>query len=148
VRISFFVEGDPRPKGSGSRIKGKRGKLGPYIESADKATDTRSAGSLKRWSETAAWEARSCMGSSKPIDGAVRVELLFCLPRTTKKKHLFPDRHGTGDVDKIARAVLDAMEKIVYTNDARACDLLVKKRFAEVAAGVHVLVRPLTPEEV
>lgn len=45
------------------------------------------------------------------------------------------------DVDNVAKSILDAMNGIVYDDDAHVCSLSVEKRFAEGMAGTVVNVR-------
>ena len=149
--MDFYVTGLPLPKGSGSRSrpKGKGGRLGRYVESADAPTKTRMRGGLTRWCETVAWRARA--EGAREIDGAVEVELWFYLPRERSTGMLrgdLPIQHGTGDVDKLARGVFDALEKICWTNDARVTDLISRKRFADGREpGCWVRFVPMTLEE-
>lgn len=64
------------------------------------------------------------------LDTACSVTVTFHLqrPKSAPRRRIYPE---TGlDVDKLARAVLDSLTAVLFTNDARVCDLLVMKRFA------------------
>ena len=139
MKVEFYVSGIPLPKGSGSRKLGRNGKLGQYVESADKATKTRPHGGLERWSAAVAWAAKIAAqkaGIRGLLDGPLTVALVFYVNGA-------PHKQGTGDIDKLTRAVLDAMEGVVYTNDARAVELFAeKKREEDGDPGVWVSVKP------
>lgn len=144
MKIEFYVGGTPRPKGSGSRGLTRGGKLGRYVESADQPTTTRPRGALKFWSsmiETEAHCAARKAGLPHPWDEPVRVALVFYTEKS-------PDKRGSGDIDKLSRAVLDAMESVIYTDDARVVDLMVEKRPEDDGdPGVWVSVQPCEVQE-
>tara|TARA_S200002703_G_scaffold131480_1_gene119039 strand:+ start:2298 stop:2705 length:408 start_codon:yes stop_codon:yes gene_type:complete len=50
---------------------------------------------------------------------------------------------GKPDIDNVAKAVLDALNGIVYTDDKLVCDLVVKKRY-----GQPMLIASVTFDEV
>ena len=136
----FFVAGLPLTKGDGSRVAGK-GKQRGYVHAQNRATKGRMAGGLTRWLETVAWTAK--MQRWVLVDGPIEMECWFFLSRERTAGGVYrgelPDRHGTGDVDKLARAILDALEDICYSNDARVTDLIARKRYADDRQpGVHI----------
>ncbi len=110
---SFTVIGEPAPKGSMKHGRGKR------LVADNPRTDP--------WAETVAWAARQAMGSREPWNGPVRVSVVYRMPRP--KGHYKKD--GTlrvwapkwadtaYDRDKLDRCLNDAMQGIVFTNDAR-----------------------------
>ena len=135
MKIEFYAGGIPLPKGSGNILRGR------YVESADMATKTRPAGALGRWSGTVAWAAKAAVikaGFRKfddLFDGPLTVALVFYVDGA-------PHKQGTGDIDKLTRAVLDAMEGVVYTNDARVVEIFSeKKREDDGDPGVWVSVK-------
>jgi crossover junction endodeoxyribonuclease RusA len=83
------------------------------------------------------------------FDGPVLVECLFLLPPPVKGAKgsviatEYPIHQSAGDVDKLARAVLDAMSGVVYTDDSRVIRLVVDKRYpaAGQRTGVSIEVR-------
>lgn len=67
---------------------------------------------------------------SSLLCGPVIVEVTFYLPRAKNaKKKLFPDTRP--DLDKLQRAVGDALSGIAYVDDSRIVDWHPRKRFAD-----------------
>ena len=67
-----------------------------------------------------------------PLEGAVSVELHFLLlrpPSVSEKKRPYPS--VMPDIDKLARAALDAMTGIVFRDDAQVVRLDVTKAYAQ-----------------
>jgi Holliday junction resolvase RusA-like endonuclease len=63
-------------------------------------------------------------------------------PKTAPKRVTLP--HTGLDLDKCARAVLDSMTGLIYADDARICDLTLRKRFAvEEPTGATILIERL-----
>lgn len=108
------------------------------IESADIARKCRPPGSLKRWSDRISAEAREYDG--EPMSGAVEMRLTFYLPRPKTVKRRYPTVKP--DIDKLARAVQDALNGIVYRDDAQVVSLSVHKRYCGAQpSGVVVFAR-------
>ena len=63
------------------------------------------------------------------LDTPLRVELVFWVqrPKSRPKKCLYPDRRP--DLDNLGKAVVDALEGIIFTNDSRIVDKILKKRY-------------------
>ena len=139
--IEFFVTGEPKSKGSKNAFVVK----GRAIITEGKQS--------KLWERTVK-AALSTMNLTT-LHGPVEVEMVFYLPRPAShapapkskdiwKRHPVPQQKP--DIDKLTRAVFDAMTKIVYEDDARVISLVVKKRYAETSPGVQIRVTPATPE--
>lgn len=72
---------------------------------------------------------------------AVKLRFYFIRPKSiSEKKRPLPCVKP--DIDKLTRAVFDAMKGKIYTDDARVCDLQVKKRY-DVTPRVEVEVKPI-----
>ncbi len=65
------------------------------------------------------------------LEGPVKVRFLFLLPRKKTVKRKFPISKFDGDVDKLVRAIFDAMTGIVYKDDSQVCDSSEQKRYAD-----------------
>ena len=102
----------------------------------------------KRWASVVAAAARDAMAGRAMLDGPVFVRLWFQLARP--QAHI--GRHGVKpgaphapavrpDWDKLARSVSDALEGVVYGNDAQVVQAVVTKEYAE-RPGVQVEVGP------
>ncbi len=103
------------------------------------------AEALDRWRDLIAWHTRAAMAKYRTdkIDGPVVVQAIFYLPRPAShygtgrnagvlkpSAPAYPDRKP--DVDKLARAVLDALAMGgAYTQDSRVTDLSSFKRYAD-----------------
>jgi crossover junction endodeoxyribonuclease RusA len=73
--------------------------------------------------------------------GPVAVELSFLMPRRkTEPKRTTPGHTRKPDLDKLIRAVLDAMTGIVFTDDAQVVSIEATKRTAALAEPPGVLV--------
>lgn len=126
--IMFSVQGLPIPQGS-KTIAQAGGKA--WLRDANAAR-------LKPWRQKVA--AAADVGES--FDCPVVVFAMFYLPRPKKPKWWAPAGR-VGDVDKLARALLDGMtDGGLLADDARVVDLHSYKRYesAENPAGVRVVV--------
>ncbi len=78
------------------------------------------------------------------LDEPCRLRLTFRMPRpaTAPKRRHWPDTRP--DVDKLTRAVMDALTGVLITNDSRVCELEVRKVFAQDAPpGVTIVLEVL-----
>ena len=127
--ISFFVHGMPVPQGSKKVIKGR------LIEMADAR--------LRNWRQDVASAAHNARIEAKlpRFEGPVAVRLAFTLPRpkahygtgrnATKLKPSAPDYPAVSpDLDKLIRAVLDALTHVVFLDDRQVVVLDVGKWYA------------------
>jgi crossover junction endodeoxyribonuclease RusA len=111
--IQLSVPGVPVPKGSLKHVG--RGRL---VEQTN----------VKPWmSRIRAAALRHVFGMELPvIDAACRVSLTFWFPRpASAKNRLYPHLRSTGDLDKLVRAVLDALQPSGHTPGILADDSLV-----------------------
>lgn len=126
--LQVFVPGIPLPKGSGSAIF-RGGKPGGFLEMADKATKTRKSGGLKRWQRDIRDAATAAVGAHRePYDGPVILSLRFLMPKPKKPRFDVPA--SKPDLDKLVRAVGDALSGIAYQDDSRVVWLKAAKSYA------------------
>jgi Holliday junction resolvase RusA-like endonuclease len=144
--ITFTVRGMPAPQGSKSYLGASKGGKPRFRESSPRVAP---------WRADVRQGAMTAMGDDAVLEDGVAIELAFRWPRP--KGH-----YGTGsraavlragapelpigmpDLDKLARAILDALTGVVWTDDAQVVDLTLSKRYADMAGpGVDVRVRPL-----
>jgi crossover junction endodeoxyribonuclease RusA len=128
---AFEALGVPRPQGS----------LTPWVDRTGRVRASHSTGVAgARWRGTVAAAARDAW-HERPMTGPVGIRLLFRLPR--------PNGVDPGyavappDVDKLSRAVLDALSGILYVDDAQVVQLSASKVYAVApysTAGVIVQV--------
>lgn len=132
--ISFFVPGEPIPKGSAKAFM-VRGRA--VITHANKRT--------KPWEraivEVAAWQKYE-----RDRDAPFGVELDFFMPRPKshqKQKNAvkYPSLKRC-DLDKAVRAVLDALTVArVWVDDSRVVSLYARKQFALPMQGIGVAIK-------
>lgn len=139
TRAEFFVNGKPAPQGSKS-FKGMRGGKAILVE-ASKA--------VKPWREQVTASAQAVWNGQPLLDGAVAVDLGFILPRPKSlgSKPTPPATKRNGDLDKLARAVLDSLTDSIIADDAQVTYLLAEKRTAEPGEEPGVLVTVMANQE-
>lgn len=143
--ITITVYGQPKPKGS-LRSVGQ----GRMVEQL--------AGS-KPWREAVKWAAIELCRGREPIEGPVSVEIVTTVPKpksAPKTRRIWPVTRSSGDVDKHARNVLDALvDAAVMFDDSQVVRLVSVKCFpgehtlALATPGavirVHPVAEPATP---
>jgi Holliday junction resolvase RusA-like endonuclease len=82
------------------------------------------------------------MQSQSLFEGPVRVRIVFnrSRPKSRRKKAMYAATRP--DIDKLARAVLDAMTGIVFIDDAQVAGLIAEKRYAD-RASVEITVEEI-----
>ncbi len=134
VRLTVF--GVAAPQGSKRHVGGGR-----MVESSKK---------LKPWRESVSAAAQVwCLRHRGfvPFDEPLELRARFALPRpaSTPKKVTRPAKKP--DLDKLARAILDALSGIIYTDDARIVRIVAEKCFADDAGPhVEIIVAPIGAE--
>jgi Holliday junction resolvase RusA-like endonuclease len=142
-RTELFVQGTPKPQGSKRAIMGKHQRFPSVIESAGQA--------LKDWRGDVRYAA-SRLGVKH--EGSVSVCLHFHLQRpkahfgsgknSGNLKPSAPKYHTQKpDVDKLSRAVLDALTDVLFGDDSCVCHLEAKKEWAVGKAGCLITVQSL-----
>ncbi len=131
---SFRVFGDPQPQGSKSAWLNKRTNKVIMSEANDKK--------LKPWRKTVESAAKEYAKKNciEPINDPVRIRQEFWLtkPASKPKRDTLPET--SFDVDKLARAVNDAITGSIITNDARIVVLYLVKRYATELTPPGVLI--------
>lgn len=115
----------PAPQGSFfARCVGKGRTHRAIVVADNKATEP--------WRKAVTEAAQNAMLATGwlPLNDALAVEIEFWMPRPATVKRQLP--HVRPDIDKLARACLDALTAAeVFTDDALAVDLNVHKRYAD-----------------
>lgn len=135
-RVSFWVPGAAAPQGSKRHVGGGR-----LIESSK---------AVGPWRERVALVAHQAMrdaGNTGPYTGAVAVVLSFVLPRpksAPKLKVVAATKRP--DLDKLARACLDAITGVIVADDSQFVGLIANKRLAlhgeEPGCDIYVTEEP------
>jgi Holliday junction resolvase RusA-like endonuclease len=134
--MTFRVYGTPIPQGSmrGFVSRGV-GKARVILTSANTKTEP--------WRQDVA--AQAIKAGIEPIPtGPVRLHVVFYLPRpkSRPKKCIHPDVRP--DLDKLLRAVLDALTSIGFRDDAQVCELVAEKCYTGAnIVGADITVTPL-----
>lgn len=140
--LVFFFHGDPRGKG--------RPRLSTRGGFARAFTDPKT----RQYEQSIAREAALVLGSRKPLEGplSVSVQLRLQVPASMSKRQrarvLAGEEAYLGriDVDNGAKAVLDAMNGVVWADDKQIVRLWITKEPHE-KPGVTVIVRALEPQD-
>lgn len=124
---TFFVPGNPAPQGSKNVFNGN------VVESSKR---------VKPWRRDIAAAARRALS---PRTGPISLKLLFVMKRPAalpKSKPTPPCIKRVGDIDKVTRAVLDALTGVAYQDDSQVTELAVRQRTAEIdePPGVKITV--------
>lgn len=133
--ISFTIYGIPAPQGSKNQF------------------GSESNPRTKPWRASVAAEAAAAMGDRTLHHGPVKLTIRFGFPRpkshyrTGRYSHLLRDdapewKDTAPDLDKLERAVLDALSGICYRDDRQVAKTDSAKFFAE-KSGVWISVEPL-----
>lgn len=130
--FACFVRGVPASKGS--KTPGVRRDGTPFLRDANSVT-------LSAWHSAVGFVLQN-EWQGPPMEGPVWVNLTFQLlkPPSVPKKRTHPVVKP--DVDKLSRAVLDAMTGIVFRDDAQVVRLYATKDYAE-EGGVQIWVEAL-----
>jgi crossover junction endodeoxyribonuclease RusA len=159
-RVSFFVPGTPRPQGSkkgfGRIVPGKFTKKG---KQAVAVTMVESSKGLGDWRGRVATFAADAWGHAAPTALPVRVVALFVFRRppshySKAKRNLgqlvkdapsYPIAKRWGDVEKLERALYDALTGIVLVDDGQVVSPRPDKIFGtpDQPEGVHVVVEEI-----
>lgn len=126
--VAFTVDGLPAPKGSMTAVRG-----GHHMIEANPR--------IRAWRavvrDNASVALRLYHKGDPPLVGPVAVRLGFTLhrpPSQTRRTRPWPTHQspGHGDIDKLARGVLDALEDAaVFLNDAQVVVLNVVKQYGD-----------------
>lgn len=130
--LHFRVYGIPRPKGSTRSFA--HPKTGKVVTLHDN-TQT------KPWQSIVAAGARGACGYAGVWDGPVGVHFTAYLPRprsVSVRKRPLPIVKP--DLDKLERALLDALTGIIYHDDAQVCSSTSSKQYATSCEAVGVVV--------
>lgn len=132
--IHFFVGGIAKSKGSlvsGTRKDGKR------------FNRTQQGHGQGEWAGAVKYHAQRKMLGQEPLTGGVILVVTFTRPRPkghynahgqVKPKHLNDLPSSAPDWDKLGRSVGDALQGILYANDAQVTTCLVRKRWGNHGA--------------
>lgn len=136
--VAFTVHGEPAPQGSKTVARsGDRS----FVREDNPATEP--------WRNAVAAAAAEAMDGREPIGGPVRLDVAFVFARP--RSHFGTGRNAgrlkpsaphyaakLPDVDKLVRALGDALTGIVLVDDSRIVVLAASKHYGSPAAHVSV----------
>jgi crossover junction endodeoxyribonuclease RusA len=97
---------------------------------------------LKAWRYALAVEGRQAWPFDRPLlTGPLAVRLAFGLRKPVsapKTRRTWPIGARSGDVDKLARAALDALTGVIWLDDGQVVELCVSKDYGPPGVGVEV----------
>ena len=114
----IIVKGYARPKGSWTPVSTRNG---IKFRHASKYTAA--------WVQHLEREVRR-LWLGPVLEGPVTLRLLFYLRKFKTSTRTFPIGSRDGDIDKLARGVLDALSGVVYQDDSQVTQLIAVKRYA------------------
>jgi len=137
TEIAFTVRGLPVPQGA-------------LVRSPSGGLYNSRGAALGDWRHAISDECRRAMSGLPALGGPVRVLATFYLPRP--KGHYRSDGQtlrpaapafpaGRPDVDKLARAALDALSAVAFDDDAQVVVLIAAKEYADdepVGASISI----------
>ena len=129
--ITVTIPGTPAPQGS-KRHVGR----GVLVESSK---------AVGPWRERIAWFTAQAMTTHPVTTNAVTIRLDFVMPRpASTPKRVTPPAVKRPDLDKLARAALDAITGIAIADDSQVIDLHATKRLAEIGEppGLTITITP------
>jgi crossover junction endodeoxyribonuclease RusA len=118
--ITFTVIGHAQPQGSTKAFMPKGARY-PVVTSDNP--------NLKQWRQLVAHAAQP-YAAGGPLRGGVFVLLTFSLQRPKTLPKRVREHLKKPDIDKLARAVLDALTGILFVDDSEVIRLTVKKQYA------------------
>jgi len=148
TRIAFTIFGDAQPQGS-TRAFVPAGWKRAILTSANPK--------LKSWRQLVTEAANVAIARypepdrSLMLDG-VRLSIAFYMPRPKSLKKTRTAHTTKPDIDKLVRAICDALSQVVFRDDSQVCELVTMKHYAaegkpprvEVVVEATAGVLPLT----
>jgi len=125
--IAFLVRGLPIPQGS-TRTWVTNGR--PVITSAAKG--------LSVWRRLVADVAQD-YAPPQLWEGPIRMDLTFGLPKpksAPKRKRVWPDKRP--DLDKLTRAVLDALTHVMFVDDSQVVEIHASKDYGPPGVAIEL----------
>lgn len=120
-----------------------QGSMSAYLRGGRAIVTDQKGPKLKPWREAVRSDAVTAAGPDwQPLAGPVRVVLLFAVRKPTsapKRRRTWPITKSSGDVDKLARAVLDSLtQAAIIRDDSQVTDLRAVKDYPGHGSGLHV----------
>ena len=128
--VSFEVVGIAQPKGSTKAFMPKGARF-PIVTSDNPR--------VKDWQHAIAAQAQT-VGAGALFAGGVTLAVAFFLPRPVSLPRRVVAHVRRPDLDKLIRAVSDALIGILYHDDSQVCEIRASKQYAIGIDAPRVLV--------
>lgn len=142
--LEFFVPGIPVTQGNKTAFVTRDGKRAVMREGGSSEAYRRFGSWRHAVSDEARAAVRGVQGSERPLEGPVSLVVAFGLLRPAsapKRTRTWPVKARSGDIDKLARAVLDAITGVLIADDAQVVSLRATKDYG--IPGVWVRLEPV-----
>lgn len=128
--ISFFVPG--KPQAQGSKVKGRWGNI---------TEDNKELGPWRERVALQAYEAADGYRFDSGVEIALGLDFVLYRPVSASKTKFLPATKKP-DIDKMERAVQDALTHVLWPDDSQVTQVIKRKRVAlpNELPGVHVWV--------
>lgn len=124
--LHLIVPGTPVPKAR-ARTVAQGGRVHAYTPEATKAWETK----VQLWARRAALYIPDA-----PLAGPLAVTMVFYLPRPQRCKREHPSVRP--DVDNYAKAVLDALNGVVWRDDGQIVQLAASKVYGDPRVEIEI----------
>jgi Holliday junction resolvase RusA-like endonuclease len=121
--VRFVVKGEPVAKPR------------PRVVTQEGRTHAYTPKHAKEWEETVQWFAAQHRPAT-PLDGPLAVALIFYLPRPKTVKRPRPSVRP--DIDNYAKAVMDALNGVMWKDDGQIVKLHCEKRYGEPRVEIEI----------
>jgi len=146
--IDLWVPGLPQPQGSKDKfvIRNKEGTVvGTNVVESSKA--------VRPWrTDVKMYAQQAIIGRGTMMTGPIAISCRFIMhrPLATPKTRPTPPATKKPDLDKLMRAIGDALKGVVYTDDSQVVEWYGSKRIAELGeqTGVHIIIGELDDRDV
>lgn len=108
----------------------------PFARARSNGTQRYTASKQRNHMNAIGTLANRSMAGAQPFDGPIQVMIRATYQPPKKKQQYAGWKIDGADVDNLGKICLDAMNGIVWTDDARVCDLHVQKRYGIKAETV------------
>ena len=129
--VEFKVMGEPIPQGS----------MRAFISKSGRPIITNSNRNLKEWRQRIATEAQARRPPHWDMDNAMLINVDFFMPRPKSLSKKVTEDVKRPDIDKLIRAVLDALTGIFYSDDSQVVHLFASKKYVERFGTPGVTIR-------
>lgn len=130
VTYQLWLRGNPRPKGSWTPVKLKSGGFG--LRHASKH--------VAAWCKSIQRQLAEGLYDGPIHEGPVALSITFHLKRGKTVKRKYPIVRGTGDLDKLERAILDALTGVAYVDDVQVVHISSWKHYTDGEPGAGVTI--------